>query len=294
MARVLLNIGIMIALNTSKGIAIVTTALFSASVLWIAGVRHINASLETRLEHERLKSEELLSEKLKLEKDLLKTKNQLFTLQDRNLALENAVTNAKAKLEIREAEFKRTQNEMRSLVYLRSQRNQIQNDLKSELEATKADYFELEAKNRELRNEVAGLQERNVLLAGDLSKSMLAVLDQSQVNAVKGNAEKLTVRAGRTKKLVAIFEVPDDLKSLTFRIFDPNGNLLTQEDGLVASKSTSQENGYVASANTGVRNHALQKVEMTFIPHGKLKSGVYTVEISNANLYVGSLKAKLQ
>ena len=63
---------------------------------------------------------------------------------------------------------------------------------------------------------------------------MFAAVDQTQIQAVKRKSEKLTVRANRTKKLIANFEVPADLKNLTFRIVDPKGNMLSQKDGTIA------------------------------------------------------------
>ena len=51
---------------------------------------------------------------------------------------------------------------------------------------------------------------------------------------------------------------------------------------------------FTASSDPEIHGNKLQKVEMIFIPKEKLKTGVYMVEILNANLYVGSLKVKLK
>ena len=284
-------------LKSTKAIAIVTTALFFASLLWLMNTKRANSSLETGLENEKLVSEELLSEKLLLEKDLQKIKNQLFTLQDRNLELDNVVKNTKAKLETQEAEYKRMKKENLSLAQLKKQRKDLialQSQLENELQTVKSSYADLVEKNNELINTVAFLQERNMLLTNDLNKAMFAAVDQTQIQAVRRKNEKLTVRAKRTKKLIANFEVPADLKNLTFRIVDPKGNMLSQKDGTIASTSTPSEKSFTASSDPELHGNKLQKVEMIFIPNEKLETGVYRVEILNANLYVGSLKVKLK
>jgi hypothetical protein len=123
---------------------------------------------------------------------------------------------------------------------------------------------------------------------------MFASIDQSQIHAVKGKSEKLTVRAGRTKKLIANFEVPATFENISFRITDSKGNLLTKEDGTTALTSSPSENSYTASSDSEVAEKKFQKVEMVYLPKNKLKTGVYTVEILNENLHVASLKVKLK
>jgi len=281
----------------TKAIAIVTTALFFASLLWTMNTHRLNSSLETGLENQRLKSEELLSEKLLLEKDLKKIKNQLFTLQGKNLELDNVVKNTSSRLEKQETEYARMKKENLSLAQIKKQRKELialQSKLQNEHQTVRSAYEELEARNNALMNSVAFLEERNMLLTNDLNKAMVTSVDQSQIHAVKRKNEMLTVRAKRTKKLIANFEAPTNLKNLTFRIVDPTGNTLTQKDGTIASTSTPSENNYIASSSPEARSIKLQKVEMTFIPKTKLKTGVYMVEILNENLYVGSLKVKLK
>ena len=132
------------------------------------------------------------------------------------------------------------------------------------------------------------------MLTGELNKAMFAAVDHSQILAVKRKSEKLTVSAKRTNKIVTNFEVPADLKSLTFRIVDPIGNILSSKDGTIASTITPSEKNFIASSNPGINVSKRQKVDMIFTPNEKLKTGVYMVEILNANLYVGSMKIKLQ
>lgn len=284
-------------LKSPKAVAVVTSALFVASLFWLMNTRHVNSSLEAGLQEQKLRSEELLSEKLLLEKDIQKFKEQLGTLKDQNADLDNLVKSTSAKLKSQESDYNRMKRENASLGQIKKQRQELQalkSQLQNELSSLKVSYAALEAENNELNNTVATLQERNRVLTGDLNRAMFAAVDQSQIQAVKGKNEKLTIRAKRAKKLIANFEVPANLKSLSFRITDSKGTVLTSADGTTAFTSTPSDKNLMASSDTEVQGNKLQRVEMVYIPKEKLKTGVYTVEILNENLYVGSLKVKLK
>jgi hypothetical protein len=284
-------------LKSSKVIAVMTTALLVASLVWLMNTNRVNNSLETGLQEQKLKSEGLLSEKLLLEKDIEKFKGQLFKLKDENADLDGIVKSITAKLKNQESEYIRMKRDNASLGQIKKQRQELQvlkNELENELTSIKASYAALEAKNRELNTSVAALQERNKMLSDDLNRATLAAVDQSQIQAVRGKSEKLTVKAKRTKKLIANFEVPANLRNLSFRIIDMKGNALTPQQGNIAFTSAPSEKSLTASTDSDIEGSKLQKVEMVYIPKQKLNTGVYSVEILNENLYVGSLKVKLQ
>jgi DNA repair exonuclease SbcCD ATPase subunit len=284
-------------LKNSKVIAVVTTTLLVASLFWLMNTRSVNSSLQAGLQEEKLKSESLLSEKLLLEKDIQKMKDQLSSIRTENREYDNLVKSTAARLSAQEADYNRMKKENMSLAKLRKQRSELvalQSQLENELQLLRSSYADLESKNKELNTTVASLQERNKMLTSDLNKVMFAAVDQSQIQAVKGKSEKLTVRAKRTKKLIANFEVPANLKNLSFRITDSKGNILSKEDGTIASTVVPSESSLTASSDSEIVGNKLQKVEMVYLPKEKLKTGVYTVEILNENLYVGSLKVKLK
>jgi hypothetical protein len=284
-------------LKNSKAIAMVTTALFIGSLFWLMNTKRVNSSLETGLENERLKAEEILSEKLLLEKDLMKIKGELLKLEGTNAEQGHLVQNLSEQLANQEAEYNRMKKQNISLHQIKKQRQDLialHGQLENELQSVKLSYAQLEAKNYELNHTVASLEDRNRMLMDDLNKAMFVAVDHAQIQAVKGKKEKLTVRARKTNKLIANFEVPATLKHLTFRIADSKGNSLTQKDGTITSTITPSVGSYTATTDSESLGSSLQKVEMAFIPKGRLESGVYTVEILNENLYVGSLKVKLK
>jgi hypothetical protein len=169
----------------------------------------------------------------------------------------------------------------------------LRSQLENELQALKLTNTELERTNREMNVTIASLQDRNRLLSEDLSRAMLAAVDQSQVQASKGKNERLTVRAKKTKKLAATFEVAANLKNLSFKIIDPKRNLVSDASTIAYSSALAEAN-LTASASEQIVTGNLQKIELTFTPQKKLSPGVYTIEILNENLYVGSLRVKLR
>lgn len=284
-------------LKSPKAIAALSTTLFFASLFWIMDTRQINGSLQQGLEKQRLASEELLSEKLLLEKDIQKIKEQLRKVTGENSNLTTVVNATQAKLDRQEAEFNRMKKENTSLAQLKKQRVEllaIQTQLHNELQSARRDYDQLVSRNNELTLSVAELQERNRMLVEDLNRAAFASIDQSQIQALKGKKEKLTIRAARTQKLAAEFEIPATMKSLSFRIVDQKGAIVSPKEGAVAFTTTPSEKSYVASSSADITGSQLQNVKMSFVPKQKLKSGIYTVEILNENLYVSSLKVKLK
>ncbi|MBK5277593.1 MAG: hypothetical protein JJE09_01900, partial [Bacteroidia bacterium] len=106
----------------------------------------------------------------------------------------------------------------------------------------------------------------------------------------------LTVKARRTNKLIASFDIPADLKNLSFKVIDPKGNTLSHRDGTIASRVISNSDNYTASTSStldGVGSKTA-KIEMVYMPTKKLKAGTYKIEILNDNLYIGSLQVKLR
>jgi hypothetical protein len=284
-------------MNNTKTIAIAATVMAVASLLWVMNTRSINNSLETGLQNEKLKSESLLSEKLLIERDMQKIKDQLLAAQGTNSDLDKIVSSTLAKLKNQEADYQRMKKENQSLAQVRKQRQELislQSQLENELQALKISYADVESKNHDLNNSIALLEEKNRILQQDFNRAMFAAIDQTQVQAVKGNHEKLTVRARRTKKLVADFEVPAHLKQLSFRIVDAKGNVVSQNNkGTISSTMLPSDGSYTASSEDTANGNKAQKVHMVYTPTDKLASGVYTVEILNENLRVGSLKVKL-
>lgn len=284
-------------LKNPKAIALVTTALCMASIVWLMSTQSVNRNLESNLEQEKLRSESMLSQKLLLDKDIEKLRGQLASLKGSNSELDKFVRNAEARLSSQEAELKKMKYQNASLVQIKKQREDllgIQKELEHQLTSLQSSYHDLENRNMELSNTIAQLQTQNRRLSDDLNRVMVAAIDRSQVQAVKGKKEKLTVKARQTQKLIANFEVPASLDKISFRILDARGNQLSDKLGTVSSNVQSADGNVMASAAGLAVGNGLQKVTMEYTPKVRMHSGVYTVEILNDNLYLGSMNVKLR
>ena len=287
----------MTTLTNPKTFAVIATVLCVASIFWLAATKSVNSTLESDLEHEKLRSEALLSEKLLLEKDLERMKSQLSALKGVNSDLDIRVKDLETRYLEREHELIKLGKQNASLANIRKQRDQLQKlqeELEAELQSARGMIADLESQNQSYANAITQLQEQNSALVRDLNRAMFASIDHPQVQAVRGKKEKLTVRARKTNKLIADFEVPASLVNISYRILDPKGILMTDKHGVVASFVVPDEGNIMASTSPENVGNGLQKVRMEYLPKLKLESGVYTVEILNDNLYVGSLNVKLR
>jgi chromosome segregation ATPase len=284
-------------IKNPKAIAVLTTALFVATLFWLLNMNRVNNSLQAGLEDEKLKSEQLLSEKLMLEKDLQKMKDQFANLRESNYDLSSNLKRTSEKLKSQEAEYNRMKKQNMSLAQIKKQREELlvlQRQLENEIQSLRTSNDDLQNKNKELTSAVASLEERNRILSEDLNRAMFASLDHSQLNAVRGKSEKLITKAKRVQKIIANFEVPANLKNLTFRVIDSNGYAVSQNNGSISYKAEAGTENIMASLKSSSASETLQKIQMVYTPKSKLKTGVYTVQILNDNLYVGSLKLKLK
>ena len=287
----------MMTVRNPKAIAIAATALCMASLLWLMSTQSVNRALEINLQNEKLRSEALLSEKLLLEKDMEKMRTQLTSLRGINNDLDEVVRKTEMRMTSQGSELAKLKKQNASLAQIRKQREDLlvlQTNLQNELAALRASYADLEVTNAALSNTIAQLQEQNRLLSQDLNQAMFASMDRTQVEAVKGKKEKLTVRARKTQKLIANFDVPASLRNISFRITDQQGKVFADKHGVIVSRTSVSDANVLASTGEGPAGSGLQKVQMEYIPKQKLQSGVYTVEILNDNLYVGSLNVKLR
>jgi hypothetical protein len=283
--------------KSAKAVAIITTTLLVTSLVWLMNTKSVNGSLQAGLKDEKLKSESLLSEKLSLEKDILKMKDQILLLKGENIEFDKLVNATMAKLNSQQSDYNRMKKENLGLAQLKKQKQELialQSKLENELQSLRDENSSLSSENHDLITTVASLKERNKILTDDLNRSMFSMLDQSQIQAVKGKSERLTVKAKRTKKLVADFDIPASLINLSFKVLDAKGNVLSPEAGTIISSVMPATENLLASTENNSAGNRFQKVKVNYTPSTKLKSGIYTIEVLSENLHVGSMKVRLK
>ncbi|HCR54694.1 MAG TPA: hypothetical protein DIW27_09775, partial [Cytophagales bacterium] len=247
---------------------------------------------------EKLKSEKMLSEKLSLDKEIVKLKQSISSLQGKNADLDKMLSSASSKIAMKESELKKMQKENASLKQYKQQLADIQK-IKSDLETQISSLTNsLNASNKEkesLNRLVADLQLKNKDLMNELNQMQIASLDDIRIEAFKKN--KLTVSAKKTKKLDVNFLIPasNSSENLQFKITDPNGKLLTPADGTIAFVETDDASLLTADLSNTLYLKQTKQVKMQYTPKSKLKPGVYRIEILNSDSkYMGSLQVRLR
>lgn len=285
-----------ISKNTKVAAAVVITLLV-ISLVGMVMLYNSNGELQGNLNTEKLKGESILSQKLMLEKDLAKFKSQIESLNGTNSKLDRELALTSARLAAKEAEFKKVQNESMSLKQLKKQHMELlalQKEWENSMASMKDKLQSLENEKNDMSKAIASLEERNKILSDDLLKSQLAFLDYSQLETLKKN-NKLTASSRNTKKLKATFEVPSNLKEISFKITDPSGKVLTEKEGTIASRIVTDTKNYTASAASYAETAKnLKQMEMIYLTNNKLKPGTYKIQVLSENLYVSSMQVRLK
>ncbi|HCM75074.1 MAG TPA: hypothetical protein DIS90_01735 [Cytophagales bacterium] len=286
------------AIQNPKIIAGTVTFLLALTLVALINFYQDNNALEAGINSEKLKSEKMLSEKLSLDKEIVKLKQSISSLQGKNADLDKMLSSASSKIAMKESELKKMQKENASLKQYKQQLADIQK-IKSDLETQISSLTNsLNASNKEkesLNRLVADLQLKNKDLMNELNQMQIASLDDIRIEAFKKN--KLTVSAKKTKKLDVNFLIPasNSSENLQFKITDPNGKLLTSADGTIAFVETDDASLLTADLSNTLYLKQTKQVKMQYTPKSKLKPGVYRIEILNSDSkYMGSLQVRLR
>jgi hypothetical protein len=77
------------------------------------------------------------------------------------------------------------------------------------------------------------------------------------------------------------------MKSPTFRIFDPNGIQIPEQNGSFDLKSVNE-----TSVNSGSGNS--MKIELTYLLSKKIGPGLYKIEMLSENKHIGNFLVRLR
>lgn len=128
------------------------------------------------------------------------------------------------------------------------------------------------------------------------ANSMISV-DNHQVDAFKYTTkEKSTVKAKRTKKLVFIVDVPQNIASdIGFNLTTPNGKVITDKSKNLSWKVVNNDDSLLASINQFDNEVvASNEVKLTYTPIIKMKPGVYKIGILHKGKNIGNCRVRLE
>ena len=251
------------------------------------------------LNTEKLRNEGLLSEKLALNKEMDKFKKEIASLQGRNRETDLLLNEARQKLAEKEKQINRLNKENASIQGLRAQLADLQkmrDEMVLQIDALNDQNTLLAEENSDLKRSLQAANDNNSKLQSQVNLLMATAADNYRVETYKGKKEKLTVHAARARQLSLSFEIPQSLaEDISFRLVTPSGKTITSDNGDLAYTFVEENRSFLASLSPMSGEFEVSKrVEMVYKPQGKMKPGIYKVEILNKDSYIGSCQVRLR
>ncbi len=286
-----------------RTVAGITAFILLASVVSSVYFMGTNSTIKVRLNDERLKNELLLSEKLSLNKELYQAVDRIHVINENRLESEELYAHASLKLTEKEKELARIKMENAKVKDLREQLTDVremQDDFMHQITVLKMQNETLENENFEQLESMSlwQLEREDYMkqIKAATANSMIRV-DNHQVDAFKYTTkEKSTVKAKRTKKLVFIIDVPQNIASdIGFNLTTPNGKVITDKSKNLSWKVVNNDDSLLASINQFDNEVvASNEVKLTYTPIIKMKPGVYKIGILHKGKNIGNCRVRLE
>ncbi len=285
---------------TARKLAVITTILFFAAVSGLLILQNKNWNLDQVLQDTRIQQERLVSEKLQLEKSIAQYKSELTKKGTENSGLSFQIAEQLAKIETIEKENKRFRSTASQVNALKKQKGELEamlKDLEKDMKNMNNTISDLTAENSKIRIENKDLAANNAKLNDQVNALQEVAMNNALIEAVQGKKkQKLTVVAKRTKELKMEVDLPASMtQNLKLKVIDPQGKELTDKDGIVSISEVLNDHALTASL-TLVEGELVsaKRMKMEFTPKSKLKSGTYTLEVSNGVKSLGKVQIKLR
>ncbi|MCF8464891.1 MAG: hypothetical protein K9G41_08620 [Flavobacteriales bacterium] len=285
---------------TARKVAVMTTILFFAAVSGLLVLQNKNWDLDQVLQDTRIQQERLVSEKLQLEKSIALYKSELTKKGTENSGLTFQIAEQLAKIETIEKENKRFRSTASQVNALKKQKGELEamlKELEKDMKNMNGTISDLTAENSKIRIENRDLAANNAKLNEQVNSLQEVAINNALIEAVQGKKkQKLTVVAKRTKELKMEVDLPASMtQNLKLKVIDPQGKELTDKDGTASITEVLNENTLTASL-TLVEGELVsaKRMKLEYAPKSKLKSGTYTLEVSNGVKSLGKVQIKLR
>lgn len=251
-----------------------------------------------QLNAEKQTSEKLLSEKLSIEKELTKLKTDFSLLQQRGIENQRLLNETNAKIAENEKKLNSLAAENRSLRATGKELEDLKKtktEIEKESARLKSEYERLIAQNKDLQNSLSAAEKKYLALQQEISQKVNS--DNFLLTATRGKkAEKIVIRASRTKKINMAFEVPQNLSdAVNFKITTPSGITINPDDKSLSWTFPDNSRNFTASLSgeTGEFEQSRQVI-MNYMPKEKLSKGEYKVQIYSGNKNIGNCRILLR
>ncbi|MCB0795777.1 MAG: hypothetical protein KDB88_13675 [Flavobacteriales bacterium] len=261
-------------------------------------IYYYNADQHDRLlaDMGKLANERMLGEKLRMEKQLV----EAIDARDQE---KTGRLDGEALIGVLEKRVKEAQDRVRDL----ERRANATTKARKELEALQAEKAALEARlntalaaERDLQARTNTLQADRDALAAKLDQQRTGawMVNNAQVEALRGKKQKLTVKARNTREMRLAFDLPKDLASLAnFRIVSPSGKTYQGNDPAISMSFEAPDGEATASLSLimgGPGSEQPARVHLRFEPKEKLEPGVYTIDVRSGETYLNTVRLSLR
>jgi hypothetical protein len=255
-----------------------------------------DGKVRSNVEKEKLENERLLGDKLQLEKRLNDQEGSLRDERTRNTDadariadLERRVKQAQDHARTLEGKARSTDKAKRDIAEALAQRDKLMNQLAG-----------LQSSERELRDQLAQARaDRDAIAARfDQQQQGAQMVNNAEVDAVRGKKERLTVVAKRTREIRMAFDLPQHMaQQASFKIITPKGKAYEGNDPAIAMTFDQPEAEPLAAVNmteglaAGAR---ASRVHLKFSPKGKLEPGQYRIDVRSGDTYLNTVLLRLR
>jgi hypothetical protein len=266
--------------NPAVSILLTIFLLGSVSLLFIA--KKDNNDLYNDLKVTRSNLDSLLKEKELIGNNLKKSTGKNDSLTSKSGELEKSLSLTRSRLAAKEREIakvnKTTDETNKKYEDLLSGQKEWEKESRNLKDVNAA----LGHENESLKNKVLLLTDDNTKLNEQLIIAKTTAKDNILVEPMTKTG-RLNLKGKKVRKIVASLNLQNDMKSPTFRIFDPNGVQLPEQNGSFNLRHINE-----TSMNSLMNNNS-NKIELTYSLSKKIGPGLYRIEMLNENKHVGNL-----
>ncbi len=276
---------------TIIALVLLTAGVIGTTIFMVGGG---SDKVKAAVEKERLENERLLGDKLQLEKRLNDQEGSLHDERKRN-------TDADARIADLERRVKQAQEHARALEGRARSTDKAKKDLaeaQAQREQLMTQLAELRSSERDLRGQLAqAMADRDAIAARfDQQQQGAQMVNNAEVDALRGKKEKLTVVAKRTRQIRMAFDLPEHLaQQANFKIISPKGRSYEGKDPSIAMSIDPHEGEPMASVEllSGPGSRA-SRIHLTFRPKEKLEPGLYRIDVRSGDTYLNTVLLRLR
>ena len=288
--------------STGRGNKEVKVAIIALSVLllWSFGATAIFQSRADRataaLNEGKLANELLLAEKLQLEKRLIDLNVRLQHEQEDLATSEHSVRDLQRKVDAAIARSKGLEGAARKSKNLANEVAELRT-LEQRMQARLQEAINNE---QDLQSQLAKMTQERDDLAAEFEdhKASAQMVNNAEVDALRGKKGRLTVVARRAKEIRMAFDLPQSMApDASFKIIAPDGRNYAGADPAISMSMDEVENEPIASIDmmpdTPLGDRAA-RVHLKFAPKEKLIPGTYRIDVMAGGGYLNTVLLNLR